>query len=343
MVQGHYLTVRTWTPEFSPSATVVGSTIVWARFPELPLQFYEEDGLMLIGNSFGRAIKVDKNTSQATRGKFARVCVEIDLSKPIVPQFLLNGICYHIEYEGLYAACHKCSRYGHAKEACPYNSISLQDTTVNNSNSSIPAVEASNIQDGPGNSSVSKNGENTAQGSNYRDWVCVPKRQYNPKKKQMDVNQNYHSSPKENEVKKNNSTPTIAPREQKGKSAAVSSHPINPGFKFVATKSKGTSASRPPPHFPDLFSHNIFGDLADDVPDSSMDVDRALKDKENAMTTELSPGRIKRYRESYHVNEPLANRDMNILIIEEGQTSAFGNQPNGYNIGRPETASKASI
>ncbi|MBA0869351.1 hypothetical protein Goshw_027206, partial [Gossypium schwendimanii] len=33
----------------------------------------------------GRPIKLDSNTVYTTRGKFARICIEIYLSKPLIP------------------------------------------------------------------------------------------------------------------------------------------------------------------------------------------------------------------------------------------------------------------
>ncbi|PPR90369.1 hypothetical protein GOBAR_AA30316 [Gossypium barbadense] len=39
-----------------------------------------------IGKLVGKPIKVDSNTSLGTRGKFAGICVEVDLSKPLLSQ-----------------------------------------------------------------------------------------------------------------------------------------------------------------------------------------------------------------------------------------------------------------
>lgn len=82
VIFGHYLTVRRWRPNFRPSDDTIMSTAVWIRFPELSV---EERVLLALWNTIGRAIKVDNNTHFASRGKFARVCVEID-NKPLVPK-----------------------------------------------------------------------------------------------------------------------------------------------------------------------------------------------------------------------------------------------------------------
>ena len=80
-ILGHSLTVREWQPDFRPEYATIDSTAVWIRFPGMPIEYYDEKLLMTIGNTIGKAIKVDSNTRSATRGRFARVCVEIDLNK----------------------------------------------------------------------------------------------------------------------------------------------------------------------------------------------------------------------------------------------------------------------
>ncbi|EEF27609.1 hypothetical protein RCOM_2138330 [Ricinus communis] len=74
--------------------------MVWVRFPELPVFYYDDDLLQVIASCLGTFIKIDRKTAMATRGRFARVCIEIDLSKP--GRFWLDNHWYHIEYEGLH-------------------------------------------------------------------------------------------------------------------------------------------------------------------------------------------------------------------------------------------------
>ncbi|OMO49887.1 Endonuclease/exonuclease/phosphatase [Corchorus capsularis] len=83
---GHYLTMRLWQPNFNPATATIESTAVWVRFPVLPMECYHSRILMALGNKVGKAIKADYNTRMASRGRFARVCVEVDFSKPLVPK-----------------------------------------------------------------------------------------------------------------------------------------------------------------------------------------------------------------------------------------------------------------
>ncbi|KAF7823170.1 uncharacterized protein G2W53_021314 [Senna tora] len=56
--------------------------------------------------------------NDGTRGKFARIYVEINLKKQLVPQVEVRGRSYAVEYEGLHLICFHCGRYGHSKDLC---------------------------------------------------------------------------------------------------------------------------------------------------------------------------------------------------------------------------------
>lgn len=56
---------------------------VWVQFSVFPVEYYTEKWLERAGNRIARTLKVDKTTLIASRGKFARVCVEVDLTKPL--------------------------------------------------------------------------------------------------------------------------------------------------------------------------------------------------------------------------------------------------------------------
>ncbi|XP_020218786.1 uncharacterized protein LOC109802009 [Cajanus cajan] len=118
MLFDHYLIVRPWSPEFMAADAKVDSTLVWVRFPGLRMVFYDESVLLTIASAIGKPIKVDLNTLNMTRGRFARVCVEIRLDQPVVGKFNLNGIWYNVEYEGLHLLCASCGCYGHIMRNC---------------------------------------------------------------------------------------------------------------------------------------------------------------------------------------------------------------------------------
>lgn len=64
-IMDHYLSVQRWKPDFRPSSASYGSTSVWIRLPELPIEYFHEDILLEIGRKVGKPLKLDANTSLA--------------------------------------------------------------------------------------------------------------------------------------------------------------------------------------------------------------------------------------------------------------------------------------
>jgi len=91
MIFDHYLTVQSWSPEFASPFEKIEKTMVWIRFPGLNLVFYDESILLALASTVGRPIRVDINTLDVRRGRFARVCVEIDLNKLVVGKVWIKG------------------------------------------------------------------------------------------------------------------------------------------------------------------------------------------------------------------------------------------------------------
>ncbi|RYR65534.1 hypothetical protein Ahy_A03g011470 [Arachis hypogaea] len=115
----HYLSVRLWKPDFDPTTTTIDTVAAWVKLPGLAIEYYNRTILRKIGNIIGRTLKIDSNTAEVSRGKFARLCVEVALIKPLVAQYQINGVNHSIEYEGLHQVCFSCGRVGHEKESCP--------------------------------------------------------------------------------------------------------------------------------------------------------------------------------------------------------------------------------
>ncbi|GLT26420.1 hypothetical protein SLA2020_014870 [Shorea laevis] len=79
----HYLTVQPWEPSFHPARAKAPKTTVWIKLLGVPMLCYEEAIVLYLGSKIGKPIKVDQTTLLATRGQFARVCVEVDLSQQL--------------------------------------------------------------------------------------------------------------------------------------------------------------------------------------------------------------------------------------------------------------------
>lgn len=74
--------------------------------------------LGFIGDRIRKMVKVDKNTITRERGKYARLCVQVDPSKPLLDMFSIKGRHYKVEYEGIHILCISYGIFGHHEEVC---------------------------------------------------------------------------------------------------------------------------------------------------------------------------------------------------------------------------------
>ena len=62
----HYLIIRPWEPNFKPSMANCSS--VWARLPELPIEYYKASVLHRIGRALGPILKIDAQIASESQG-----------------------------------------------------------------------------------------------------------------------------------------------------------------------------------------------------------------------------------------------------------------------------------
>ncbi|RYR27986.1 hypothetical protein Ahy_B01g052070 isoform A [Arachis hypogaea] len=118
MIAVHYLIVQRWRPFFLTSESTVKKIAAWFRIPNLPIKLYNHRFLWQVGSAIGTMLKIDRATSIHSRGRFARIYVEIDLTKKLVPRISVLGSTLNIEYEGLHLICFQCGKYGHRSDQC---------------------------------------------------------------------------------------------------------------------------------------------------------------------------------------------------------------------------------
>lgn len=53
-----------------------------------------------------------------SRGQCIRFSIEVDLTKPLLSKFRLNGRVWGIKYEGMRQICFKCGKLGHKEGGC---------------------------------------------------------------------------------------------------------------------------------------------------------------------------------------------------------------------------------
>lgn len=99
--------------------STIDKTVVWVRIPSLNLIWYDESFPWTLASAIGKPVKVNLHTLRVARGKFARVCVEVDLNQPVVGRVGVQGKWHNVEYEGLHLICAQCGCYGHLLKDCP--------------------------------------------------------------------------------------------------------------------------------------------------------------------------------------------------------------------------------
>lgn len=158
----NYLHVQKWLPKFRADKEEISTLPVWVRFPVLPVEFYSEPWINKEGNNIGKTLKVDLKTLLASRGKFARICVEVDLSKPLMSGYRMYGEYWRLQYEGLHVICFECGHYGHCSMTCPVKLGSEEEAPKDNgasmSNKTSGTTGASTVD---------------GIGSGYGEWMSV--------------------------------------------------------------------------------------------------------------------------------------------------------------------------
>ena len=86
---------------------------MWIHFTGLNVLYYHESALRTIASAIGRLVKVDVVTTNGDRGKFTRVCVEVDLTKPVIKCVRVEDQWQAMEYESLHLICGRRNCYGH--------------------------------------------------------------------------------------------------------------------------------------------------------------------------------------------------------------------------------------
>lgn len=119
MIGDSYLTIRKWIPNFVPDEEPIKTLTAWVRIPNLSVEYFDKMFLHRIGEKIGRVVRIDKNTESMDCGQYVRFCIEVNLSKPLLSKFRLNGRVWRIQYEGLRQICFKCGHLGHKDTECP--------------------------------------------------------------------------------------------------------------------------------------------------------------------------------------------------------------------------------
>ncbi|KAL6550647.1 hypothetical protein OROMI_021135 [Orobanche minor] len=118
---GFGMRVFKWTPDFRPEFEAPYAP-VWVKFPYLPVHLFDKKSMFTIASSLGKPLRIDGATAELSRPSTPRVCVEINLSQPLLQEveISLDGkpLIQPVEYENIPKYCSNCKLLGHAGPDC---------------------------------------------------------------------------------------------------------------------------------------------------------------------------------------------------------------------------------
>ncbi|XP_057791123.1 uncharacterized protein LOC131008250 [Salvia miltiorrhiza] len=114
--------LRQWVRFFDPYMEISSLCEVWMRIYHLPLEFWTLDVITGIGRALGTPIRVDGASTHGAMGNYARILLEIDLSRPLPETLLVDGdersFYVEFDFEQIPAYCTKCKITGHSIDKC---------------------------------------------------------------------------------------------------------------------------------------------------------------------------------------------------------------------------------
>lgn len=153
---------------------------MWIRLCELPIELYEAEVLKELGESIGKVLRIDSHTAMEARGKYARLCVQIDINKPLVNTILIGRFEQAVSYEGIHSLCFSCGRLGHKRETCPYTIRKGKEQVASDeeglSRHDASAHEAHAGHGAQSSQAMADVGETKEENGHYGPWMVVSKR-----------------------------------------------------------------------------------------------------------------------------------------------------------------------
>ncbi|KAH1128922.1 hypothetical protein J1N35_000300 [Gossypium stocksii] len=180
VVYGQYLTVQPWTRHFSPSQPYPSVVLAWIHLPNLSGYLYKQKIIEAIGGLIGKVVKLDVQTDNQTRGRFACLDVYINLENSLIFQMIVDGAVQRVEYEALSMVCFAYGKYDHVKETCL--SVAVEQNLTGPCGK--PVAEMATLNEGRSDDKpiVSKNGEKEPS---FGLWMLVERKTSRRGKKEI--------------------------------------------------------------------------------------------------------------------------------------------------------------
>lgn len=114
-----------WTPEFEVGKDSAIATVL-VKLYNLPLHYFDEASLVWLGSLLSTVLHIHPSTLALTSQQYAKICVEMDVSKPFLKNLWIGTLKEYewmvsLEYEGNQAYCTYCGLLGHMEGLCRKN------------------------------------------------------------------------------------------------------------------------------------------------------------------------------------------------------------------------------
>jgi hypothetical protein len=116
--------LRDWKPDFSLKKDMLRTIPIWVKLPQLPLYLWGQKSLEKIGSALGNPVVSDECTAQKLRASYARILVEMDVTKPMATEIIIKDkegqkMTQPVEYEWRPKFCQRCQKVGHSCDDNP--------------------------------------------------------------------------------------------------------------------------------------------------------------------------------------------------------------------------------
>ncbi|XP_074294064.1 uncharacterized protein LOC141621456 [Silene latifolia] len=121
-LNGYPMVLKTWSPTVVEDLNVT-HVPVWVLLPGLDPCFWSQTALSKVASVVGNPICADEHTTNKSKLAFARILVDVDLSKELPKAVQLStpfrgDVLQKIVYEWLPYFCTKCKKIGHTNDRC---------------------------------------------------------------------------------------------------------------------------------------------------------------------------------------------------------------------------------
>lgn len=86
-----YLHVQAWEADFHSHIAKISTTAIWICLEQLHIKYYHPEFLKHVGNKLGKLLKVDAITRAAIRGRYAQMCVQINIANPLLKRVKIGS------------------------------------------------------------------------------------------------------------------------------------------------------------------------------------------------------------------------------------------------------------